>query len=154
MDYSLGITIVGSIASLGGMVVSLHQAGSARKSSSEARAAMTTVQLAAVVERLKIAQNHIRAIAPDRVDRRGVKPSLVVDDLRQEFDSALSSLPTAGPASDARKMLGDAQKSLNTYNASLRDGANQEEWQKLQGYVQDAMSDLSAKAINLGENNE
>lgn len=112
MDYSLGITIAGSIASLVGMAVSLHQARSAQKSSSEARAAMTTVQLAAVVERLKTAQNHIRAIAPDRADRRGVKPSLVVDELRQEFDSALSSLPAAGPASGARKTLGDAQKVL------------------------------------------
>lgn len=154
MDYALWITIVGSIASLVGMAVSLHQAGSARKSSSEAHAAMTTVQLAAVVERLKTAQNHIRAIAPDRLDQRGVKPPLVVDELRKEFDSALSSLPAAGPASGARKTLGDAQRSLNAYNASLKDGANQEEWQKLQAYVQDAMADLSAKAINVGEKNE
>lgn len=153
MDYALGITIVGSVASLAGMGVSLHQAQSARKSSSEARTAMTTVQLAAVVERLKVAQNHIRAIAPDRVRQRGVKPSLVVDELRQEFDSALSSLPTKGPASSARKTLRNAQDSLNTYNTSLSVVPNQEEWQKLQGYVQDAMSDLSVKAINLGENN-
>lgn len=154
MDSSLWITIVGSIASLVGMGVSLHQANSAWDSSRKARAAMITVQLAGVAERLKAAQNHIRAIAPEKVGQRGVKPALVVDELRQEFDSALSSLSTTGPARSAREMLRNAQSSLNTYNASLGGEANQDEWQKLQSYVQDAMSDLSAKATNLGEENE
>jgi len=115
---------------------------------------MKTVQLAAVVERLKIAQTHIRAIAPERVRQRGIKPALVVDELRQKFDLALGSLSTAGSTSAARKTLGNAQSSLNTYNASLEGGANQEEWQKIQSYVQDAISDLTTKAIDLGESDE
>lgn len=154
MDYSFWITVIGSTASIGSMIVSIYQARSARISSSKAHAAMTKVQLAAVVERLKTAQNHIRAIAPERVGQRGIKPFLIVDELRREFDTALSSLPVAGPVSRARKMLWDAQNCLNAYNTSFKTEVNHEDWQNLQGYVQDAMSDLSAQATTLGENNE
>lgn len=148
-NISLWATVFGAFASLLGMIVSLRQARSARRASAEARAAMEKLRSAVVFERLKTAQNHIRAIAPDRVELRGVRLETVFDELRKEFDDTLSSLPTTGPESDARKMLEKAQVSFNDYKRSLKNEVDQEAWQQLQTYVQDAMSKLSLKDMRL-----
>lgn len=151
MDFPLWITVIGTVASLAGMVIAIGQARSAYRSSQIASAAMTTVQLAAVAERLKSAQEHIRDMAPDKLSLRGFKSGSRVDAIRQEFDTALSALPKTGMGSTARGQLVKAQSRLNSYSSSLSTEPNNFEWQNLQSLVQDTISDLTATAIQTGE---
>ena len=171
MSLSLWLTGIGTFASVASMCVAIRQAKNAYKSSQDAKAAMATVQLSAVAERLKTAQEHIRDLAPSKVKQRGRQFEPKIDLIRQEFDTALSALPTVGVGSAARGLLVRAQGHLNTYQSlpKSEDGPQrealqaereklqaekeklQEEWQELQGLVQDAISDLRSTAFNTGE---
>jgi hypothetical protein len=115
---------------------------------------MTAVQLAAVAERLKSAQEHIRDVAPERVSQRGFKSGNRIDLIRREFDNALSALPKTGAGSNARKQLASAQTELNSYQASISQTPGAESWQKLQTLVQDTISDLTAKSLDVGDQND
>ncbi|MGO8092796.1 hypothetical protein [Rhizobium leguminosarum] len=151
MSFSDFITIVGVIVTVISMAISIRQARSAFKSSQDAKNAMAAVQLAAVAERLKSAQEHIRDVAPDRFSQRGVKFADRLALIRREFDIALSALPKTGGGSDARMQLTDAQSELNIYQKSLPLMADAIAWQKLQVLVQDAISDLTSATSKVGE---
>lgn len=111
---------------------------------------MTAVQLAAVAERLKSAQEHIRDVAPEKTSLRGFKGDDRFDLIRREFDLALSALPKSGVGSEARKQLTNAQDKLNIYQRSLPVNPDQENWQKLQIFVQDTISELTSATTNSG----
>ncbi|MCF6431079.1 hypothetical protein [Leisingera sp. MMG026] len=151
LNWSLWITVVGTLASIISMIVAIAQAKKAYASSQNAKAAMATVQLAAVAERLKTAQEHIRDVSPDKVSLRGYKFAPKIDSMRQEFDTALSALPKVGVGSRGRELLVAAQGHLNSYHSSLPAEPNSSEWQNLQIFVQDAISELKSKAIRTGE---
>jgi hypothetical protein len=151
MTFSDWITLIGTVVTIVGMLVAIGQARSALRSSKVAKSAMTAVQLAAVAERLKSAQEHIRDVAPDKVSQRGFKVGNRIDLIRRAFDGALSVLPRAGMGSEARTQLTKAQSDLNNYQASLSEIPDPEMWQKLQVSVQDSVSDLTSTATKLGE---
>jgi hypothetical protein len=109
------VTALGVVVTLISMAVSIRQAASAQRSSNAAKSAMAVVQLAAVGERLKSAQEHIRDIAPEKAQARGYKVGNRFDLIRREFDNALSALPKAGHGSVAREQLTKAQTELNGY---------------------------------------
>lgn len=150
LNWPLWLTGVGTLASVLSMIVAFIQAQKAYKSSQDAKAAMATVQLAAVAERLKTAQEHIRDVSPDKVSLRGYKFAPKIDLLRQEFDTALSALPKVGVGSTARGLLVAAQGHLNIYNSSLPEQPGNSEWQNLQGLVQDTISELKSTAFSTG----
>lgn len=157
MTTSDFITLGGAAITLISMYITIRQAQSARtysnnakKSSQDAKAAMTAVQLAAVAERLKSAQEHIRDVAPQRILIRGVKIDERFDLIRREFDLALSALPKAGTGSEARKILTNAQAKLNIYRVSLPSQPDQDTWQSLQIFVQDTISDLTSTTTSIG----
>ncbi|AZV77701.1 hypothetical protein EBB79_07220 [Parasedimentitalea marina] len=152
MDFSSWITVIGTVASLASMAVAIRQARNAFKSSNDAKKAMATVQLAAVAERLKSAQEHIRDLAPDKVTERGFKSGSKIDSVRREFDTAMSALPTSGVGSSARVLLSNAQASLNEYYSSLHQEPNLDEWQTSQKLVQDTISNLTSTASIQGIN--
>lgn len=154
MTSSDWITVAGTVVTLVGMTVSIRQARSAFRSSQIAKNAMAAVQLAAVAERLKSAQEHIRDVAPDKVSQRGFKIGNRLDLIRREFDSALSALPRSGMGSEARMQLTNAQAELNEYQKSLTLSPDPPTWQKLQMSVQDTISDLTAATSNIGEEND
>jgi hypothetical protein len=151
MTSSDWITVVGAAVTLVSMFVSIRQARSAFRSSQIAKKAMAAVQLAAVAERLKSAQEHIRDVAPDKVSQRGFKIGNRLDLIRREFDSALSALPKVGTGSEARMQLTNAQTELNNYQKSLTVAPDSKTWQNLQMFVQDSISDLTATTIKVGE---
>ena len=151
MTASDWITVVGAAVTIGGMMVSIHQAKNAFRSSQIAKNAMSAVQLAAVAERLKSAQEHIRDVAPYKVSQRGFKIGTRLDLIRREFDSALSSLPKTGMGGDARKQLADAQNELNKYQGSLNSTPNAIIWQKMQTLVQDTISELTSQTTDIGD---
>lgn len=147
----------GAVASIVGMLLAFWQAHKAKASRQSAEAAVKDahaivkqVQLAAILERLKNAQDHIREISPDRKAPRGFNYSLKIDAIRKEFDTALSSLPQQGSGEVARSNLKTAQFRLNQYSASLTNEPAAMEWQKLQNSVQDAISTLTTEASQLG----
>lgn len=111
---------------------------------------MTSVQLAAVSERLRSAQEHIRDITPQKTSVRGFKWSPKIDSIRKEFDGVISALPAVGPGNVARQILVKAQSHLNNYEASLSAKPDTSEWQALQGNVQDAVSELVVEASKQG----
>lgn len=154
MTASDWITILGVIVTLVSMAISINQAKSAFKSSNAAQAAMTAVQLAAIAERVKSAQGHIRDVAPDKVLQRGFKIGDRLDLIRREFDNALSALPKIGLGSEARRQLTSAQSQLNCYQESLATKPDVEQWQKIQIHVQDAISDLTTGSSTLRNGNE
>jgi hypothetical protein len=147
MSSSDWITIAGAAVTLISMAVSIVQARSASRSSKTAKAALATVQLAAVAERLKSAQEHIREVAPERIPQRGFKLDKRIDLIRREFDNALSALPKTGAGSEPRKQLVSAQTELNEFCKVQ----SAESWQKLQILVQDTISGLTAKSLETGE---
>lgn len=151
LDPSLAITLIGTTASIGSAIFAFVQSKGAREASQSARAAMTSVQLTAVSERLKSAQEHIRDITPQKANVRGFKGSPRIDSIRKEFDNVLSALPSIGPGSDSRKILSNAQKHLNEYEHSLETEPETSEWQELQSAVQDAVSTLIAEASEQGK---
>lgn len=152
--------MIATLVTLAGMAVSIGQAKSALKSSQVAKNAVAAVQLAAIAERLKAAQEHIRDVAPDKVSQRGFKIGNRLDLIRREFDSALSALPKIGMGSQARTQLTSAQAELNRYQTSLSlkpslmPTADSETWQKLQVFVQDAVSEITSTTSSLGELND
>jgi hypothetical protein len=154
MEYSLPITIIGTLASVIGALIALFQARSADKSSKNAQSAMIIVQLSAVAERLKLSQEHIRDIIPSKINRRGFKFEPKITLIQQEFDMALSTLPSRGAGSSSRELLSQAQNILNTYHASLSTAPNLENWQELQKLVQDTVSDLSSVNYNAENEND
>jgi hypothetical protein len=154
MTFSDWITIGGAVVTLVGMAVSIVQARSALKSSKVAKNAMTAVQLVAVAERLKSAQEHIRDLATDKVSQRGFKIGNRFDLIRREFDSALSALPKTGRGSEARTQLASAQNQLNNYQKSLQSNPDPMSWQELQIFVQDTISDLTSNTHTLGDKND
>lgn len=145
------VTVIGVVVTLFSMTVSILQAGSARKSSQAARSAMAVVQLAAVGERLKSAQEHIRDIAPDKTQVRGYKVGNRFDLIRREFDNALSALPKVGHGSIAREQLTKAQTELNDYQASFPTKPDPTKWRELQVLVQDTISELGSNTADIGE---
>ncbi|MBM7329223.1 hypothetical protein JS562_40125 [Agrobacterium sp. S2] len=151
MTTSDWITLVGAAVTLIGMAISIWQARSAFNSSQSAKRAMAAVQLASVAERLKSAQEHIRDVAPHKASLRGFKIGDGLVLIRREFDIALSSLPKTGLGSEARSQLIKAQDELNSYETSYSSTKGSETWQRLQAFVQDAVSDLTATTANLGE---
>ncbi|WP_139194593.1 hypothetical protein [Roseovarius tolerans] len=171
VDLALWLTGVGTLASIASMIVAIKQAQKAYKANQSARAAMATVQLSAVAERLKTAQEHIRDVAPGKVKQRGRQFEPKIASIRQEFDTALGALPAVGAGSTARGLLVRAQGHLNTYQSLPKPKGDpqlenlpvepkkieveqeklREEWQALQGRVQDAISDLRSTAFDTGE---
>lgn len=133
------------------MAVTIHQTRSARKSSEAAKSAMAVVQLAAVGERLKSAQEHIRDIAPRKTQARGYNLGNRIDLIRREFDNALSALPKVGHGCEARKYLTEAQAELNHYEGSFSSVPDSTKWERLQILVQDAISELASKTTEIGE---
>lgn len=151
LNWSLWVTVIGTLASIISMIVAIAQAKKAYTSSQNAKAAMATVQLSAVAERLKTAQEHIRDVSPDKVTLRGYKFAPKINSIRQEFDTALSALPKTGVGSQGREILVAAQGHLNNYHSSLPEDPNSSDWQNLQILVQDAISELKSIAISTGE---
>lgn len=145
------LTSLGVVVTLISMAVSMRQAASARQSSHAAKSAMAVVQLAAVGERLKSAQEHIRDIAPDKPQARGYKVGNRFDLIRREFDNALSALPRAGHGSLAREQLKKAQTELNDYQASFSAKPDATKWQALQVLVQDTISELGSNTADIGD---
>lgn len=136
------------------MGVSIQQARSAKKSSRTARSAMTAVQLAAVRERLKSIQEHIRDVAPEKKNIRGYKVGNRFDLIRQEFDNALGTLPKVGQGSSARKQLNQAQTKLNDYQQSFILVPESKTWFALQILVQDTISELSTTTTTMEIKND
>jgi len=132
------------------MVATIRQARSAQESSQAARSAMAAVQLVAVGERLKSAQEHIRDIAPEKKRPRGYKVGDPIDRIRREFDSALSALPKDGRGGVAREHLTKAQAELNDYESTFQAGPDPDKWRNLQSLVQDTISDLASNASHIG----
>lgn len=151
MTFSDWITAIGVVVTLISMSVSIRQAVSAQKSSQAARSAMAVVQLAAVGERLKSAQEHIRDIAPDKAQARGYKVGNRFDLIRREFDNALSALPKVGHGSAAREQLTKAQTELNDYQSSFSPTPDPTKWQALQVLVQDTISELGSNTADIGD---
>jgi len=143
------ITAIGVVVTLISMAVSIRQAVSARQSSHAAKSAMAVVQLAAVGERLKSAQEHIRDIAPDKAQARGFKVGNRFDLIRREFDNALSTLPKVGHGSVAREQLTKAQAELNDYQLSFSPIPDPAKWQTLQVLVQDTISELGSNTADI-----
>lgn len=112
---------------------------------------MATVQLAAVGERLKSAQEHIRDVSPEKKRARGYKVGNRFDLIRREFDNALGALPRTGHGSVAREQLTKAQKELNAYEASFFSSPDPTKWRELQVLVQDTISELAANTADIGE---
>lgn len=149
MTSSDWITIAGAAVTIVGMLVSIRQARTALVASGVAKRAAAAVQLAAVSERLKSAQEHIRDIAPGKVVQRGYKAGTRFDLIRREFDTALSALPRTGNGGEARLILTAAQNHLDDYQKSLTGIVDVQSWQRLQGLVQDAISDLTARTSDI-----
>lgn len=120
MIYSDWITLIGIIVTIIGVIVTIYQAKKAFKSSQEAKKALAIVEFAVVSARLKLAQEHTRNVAPEKVSSRGFKIGNRIDSIREEFDSALVSLPKNGKGSKVREQLDTAQSALNAYNNSLQ----------------------------------
>jgi hypothetical protein len=154
MTASDWITMTGAIITIGGTMVTIWQAMSARKSSQTATHALISVRMSKVAEQLKSAQEHIREIAPSKTSQRGFKVGRLIDSIRREFDGALNNLPKKGLGSEARIQLATAQDRLNQYQSSLLTEPSQILWQELQIAVQDAISDLTSTANKIGETNE
>lgn len=144
MTLSEWLTAIGVIATVISMLVSVWQARSAYASSQVAKSAVTSVQLSAIAERLKSAQEHIRELAADKVSQRGFKVGNRFDLIRREFDTALNTLPKSGEGGEARIQIKNAQTELNIYQQSMSSDPDVETWQKLQTLVQDAISDLTS----------
>ncbi|AYM60707.1 hypothetical protein [Agrobacterium fabrum] len=145
------ISIVSVAVTLASMVVSIREAKKAKKASQAAKSAVAVVQLAAVGERLKSTQEHIRDVAPEKKLIRGHKFGARFDLIRREFDNALSALPKAGHGSEAREQLTQAQAKLNNYQASFELGPDSGTWQELQVLVQDTISELGSNTANMGD---
>jgi hypothetical protein len=145
------ITIIAAAVTIVCTGISIYQARSAFLSSKAARKALNAVKLAALSERLKSAQEHIRDVAPERTQQRGFKIGSRIDLIRREFDYALNALPMEGNTSNARVKIKDAQVELNRYQKSISSGPDAEIWQSLQVHVQDAVSELSTATQNLSE---
>jgi len=150
MTVSDGITLAGTGVTLMGMAIAIWQAGSARKSSQDAQAAFDKVRLAGIADRLRSAQEHIRTLPPQSMNRRGAKIAVGIARIRQEFDSVLGALPKAGAGGKARTLVAAAQDSLNQYENSLGSQADQAAWQNLQRNVQDAISELTTAVSEHG----
>lgn len=144
------LNVFGVAVSIISAVVSIRQARSAKASSQSARDAMAVIQLAAIGERLKTAQEHIRDVAPEKMRERGYKLGGRVTLIRREFDISLSALPKVGHGSTARLLLTKAQTALNGYEESLSSAPDREKWIELQASVQDAISELGSNTAGIG----
>lgn len=149
MTVSDAITIAGIIVTVCATVITVWQASEARKSSLSAQHALDKVRLAAIADRLRSAQEHIRALPTQARNLRGAKIPAGVARIRQEFDNVLGTLPKSGAGGEARTLVSAAQTSLDQYEASLPGNVDLRAWQSLQRTVQDAISDLTTAAQSM-----
>ena len=145
------VSVGGAFASFVGMLVAFYQARSAKKYRDEAHEAISKIQVSSLAERLKNAQEYVRAISPESLgtqsaNRRGSKIEKTVERIRGEFDTALSSLPESSTDHHGREKLSEAQGKLNIYVKSIEGGPDREAWETLQRLLQDTIAELKSYA--------
>lgn len=150
MDLSDWITVIGVVVTLISMGVTILYAQSAGRSSRSANSALTAVQLSVIGERLKITQEHIRDVSPEKALVRGYKVGNRFDLIHREFDNALSALPKTGAGSEARAQLIKAQAELHDYQTSFPVSPDPAKWRALQILVQDTISELASNTADIG----
>jgi hypothetical protein len=102
--------------------------------------------MTAIADRLKSAQDHIRDVAPEKLNKRGYDHGKRIDSIRRDFDASLNALPQGGLSEDARTRLKAAQATLNIYQKSLSGIPDQQAWERLQVETQDTIPELLSQS--------
>lgn len=141
------VTVVGTLVTLLGMAVTIKQASQARNYRNQIKLDVRKINLVNVTDGLKRAQDEIRRLpTSSQPPPRGIRPVELIQKVREQFDNALGTLNSAGPDTDARSLLVEAQSKLNAYEISLNSGSpSAENVHELQAKMQDAVSILSTK---------
>jgi len=140
------ITVIGTVVTLFGMLITIWQASQARSYKDQIKFDIRKINLSNVIDGLKRAQDEIRRL-PTSVQSvtRGVKPIELIHKAREQFDIALGTLDSVGPDAGVRTMLVEAQAKLNAYEISWNAGnPNPQNAHELQAKMQDAISILSS----------
>jgi len=139
------IVISGSIVTLFGMVITIWQAYKARNYKNQIKFDIRKINIANVTERLKRAQDEIRHLPTSmQAVPRGLKPTELIQKIREQFDIALGTIDATGPDSSVRQILVDGQGNLNSYEISWNSGnPNAQDVHELQSKIQDSISTLS-----------
>lgn len=145
------ITISGSIVTLFGMGITIWQASQARDYKNQIKFDIRKINIANVAERLKRAQDEIRRLPTSMQSvPRGLKPTELIQKIREQFDIALGTLDATGPDSSVRELLVQGQENLNSYEISWNSGnPNAQDVHELQSKMQDAISTLSTTIYQL-----
>lgn len=145
------VTIVGSTVTVIGAAITIWQASEARNYKNQIKFDIRKINLSNVAERLKRAQEEIRRLPTStQAVPRGVKPTELIQKIREHFDVALSNLDATGPDAAIRALLTQGQSNLNAYEISWNGGnPNALNVHELQAKMQDAVSGLSATIYQL-----
>lgn len=143
MAFSDILAVVGIIVTISSAAYAMVQARDAKRYSENARKVFHRVLLSSTAERIKNILEHSRAIAPDRLNQRGVQLNEKTDKIREEFDLVLGALGTGGDAGSARCKILEAQEALRKYEGSVRGPTGEADWHTLRRHLQDAVSMLS-----------
>lgn len=143
-DY---ISIAGAVVTVASMGYAMYQAHRSKAFSEDAKKAYEVVSMSAVAERLKNVLEHMRSIAPEKLQARGVNKTERLDKIRGEFDLALTTLPKAGAGQSIREKVGNAQRNLRLYEKSLSGTPDDELWHQIRELLQDAVSEIAEKAL-------
>ncbi|OCF82152.1 hypothetical protein AS299_02575 [Citrobacter freundii] len=145
------VTLVGTIVTIIATIIAIRQAKKAEDYKEQIKFDIRKINLSGTSERLKRAQDDIRALPTDHATiPRGMKVSELILNIKSQFDFALSAIDSKGPDKDIRALLTQAQNKLNNYELGLNSKKiDPKDPHELQSLVQDAISQSSSRIFAL-----
>lgn len=145
------VTLVGTIVTIVSTAITISQVRKAKNYKEQIKFDIRKINLSGTTERLKRSQDDIRMLPSDYSNiQRGLRVSVLIHNIRSQFDFALNAIDNNGPDKDIRKLLTNAQNKLNSYElAFLNKKIDPKDSHELQSLVQDAISQSSSRIFAL-----
>ncbi len=151
MNIDSIIGIGGAVITSIGTSITIWQVKQANRYREQIKIDIRKIWLSGITERLKRAQDEIRRL-PVSITKptRGLKPEVIIQNIKSHFDFCISTLSNNGPDADVRNLLSQAQMRLNQYETSLGlTGVNINDVHNLQQLIQDAISASNNRVYTL-----
>ncbi|HFO0263155.1 TPA: hypothetical protein ACHIEN_003870 [Serratia marcescens] len=145
------VTLVGAIVTIVSTAITISQVRKAKNYKEQIKFDIRKINLSGTTERLKRSQDDIRMLPSDYSNiQRGLRVSVLIHNIRSQFDFALNAIDKNGPDKDIRTLLTNAQNKLNSYElAFLNKKIDPKDSHELQSLVQDAISQSSSRIFAL-----
>lgn len=151
MNWEVWITIGSTLLTVIATVVTIASARLTKSYRDQVKFDIRKINLAGAIDHLRRSQDEIRKL-PTTSDGipRGLKVKDVIKEIRARFDNAIGIMASAGPDSDIRAILTEAQEELNGYEVSFDAKAlDAQRVYRLQALMQDAVSTANSRIFQL-----